>query len=173
MATFDRAKFMDVEYIHNLLKDNVDPDDVKCWFDDRAYEGEAFSKLSDSLFNVNEDEFLWVVANYISEELDEEEFLETIREQSWDVELPPLMQFISDSNQMSYVEYVDCTIKWNEDGEFEDVIIAVGKDFENMDDEPYDDEDILFYCEDVEDVIRLFNEDNGEDFYIFEYGRCE
>lgn len=173
MQKFDRAKFMDVEHIYNLLTDNVGPNDVKNWFENNAYEGGAFAKLSESLFNIDENEYIWVVASYISEELEEDEFLEVIRDERWDIPLPPMMRFLSDTADFPYIEYVNCTIKWKETGKFEDVIIAVGKDFENMDDEPYDDEDIFFYCEDAEDVVRLFNEDNGEEFYIFEYDSVE
>lgn len=57
--------------------------------------------------------------------------------------------------------YAYTTIQWKDDGREEDAIISLN----GMFNEKHDDE-ILFYCENEEELEKLKEYDNGEDFFI-------
>ena len=58
-------------------------------------------------------------------------------------------------------KYAHTTIRWKDDGCEEDAIIAVDCPFiEEID------EDILFYCDGMDEFEHLKEYDNGEDFYV-------
>lgn len=58
-------------------------------------------------------------------------------------------------------KYAHTTIRWKEDEQEEDAIIAVDCPFiEEID------EYILFYCESMDEFEHLKEYDNGEDFYV-------
>ena len=56
--------------------------------------------------------------------------------------------------------YKMCTIKFLDDCSMEEVVISIGAPY------PWDDDDIFFICDSVEDFNNLKNPNNGEDFYI-------
>lgn len=57
--------------------------------------------------------------------------------------------------------YAHTTIQWKDDGREEEAIISLN----GMFNEKHDDE-ILFYCENEEELEKLKEYDNGEDFFI-------
>lgn len=57
--------------------------------------------------------------------------------------------------------YAHTTIQWKDDGMEEEAIISLN----GMFNEKHDDE-ILFYCENEEELEKLKEYDNGEDFFI-------
>lgn len=56
--------------------------------------------------------------------------------------------------------YKSCTIQFKDSCNTEDVLISIGTP------NPWDDEDIFFTCDSIEDLNSLENPNNGEDFYI-------
>ena len=57
--------------------------------------------------------------------------------------------------------YAHTTIQWKDDGKEEEVIISLNGTFN----EKHDDE-IFFYCNNEEELEKLKEYDNGEDFFI-------
>ena len=61
--------------------------------------------------------------------------------------------------------YANCIIQWKDDAETSHKTIALCP--YHKDTFSYEkDMKILFYCEDFEDFIRLFDKYNGEDFFV-------
>ena len=83
-------------------------------------------------------------------------------------ELSKAIQWVeehSDKEQKASTEskgkYAHTTIRWKEDEREEEAIIAVACPFiEKID------EDILFYCESMDEFEHLKEYNNGEDFYV-------
>ena len=58
--------------------------------------------------------------------------------------------------------YANCRIRFDTDGNEEDVVIKLTSDEDEKDDK------IFFYCDGLDDLVRLYYGDNGEDFELIE-----
>ena len=169
MAT---KEFMDVDFI----KENLDKNDtysIKDWYEEYVCAGTEFERMADALFDVNENEFLYQVADYISDEFygDGDDFVEIIKDNNWDWELTPLQEFEYDTKD-SYVDFVTCKVRYADTGEETEMVLAVGLTAEELDDEDndylYSSEDIAFFYDNLDEVRDLFV-NGGDDWEIVEY----
>jgi hypothetical protein len=64
--------------------------------------------------------------------------------------------------------YVLAHIHWKDTNAEEDVIIKLSCDYT-----PEEDEQIFFFCNGVEDLRGLMEEDNGQEFYVTDWSYCE
>ena len=64
--------------------------------------------------------------------------------------------------------YARCRICFDTDGAEEDVIIKLVSSTEEEQEGGGDDNEIFFYCDGLDDLVRLCYEDNGEDFEVIE-----
>ena len=60
-------------------------------------------------------------------------------------------------------ECIDAVIRWKDEEEPENVVIAMHPDDGESDD------GVFFYCESVDELRELLNPDNGEDFVVIEF----
>lgn len=64
--------------------------------------------------------------------------------------------------------HAHCRICFDTDGAEEDVIIKLVSSTEDEQEGGGDDNEIFFYCDGLDDLVRLCYEDNGEDFEVIE-----
>lgn len=67
----------------------------------------------------------------------------------------------TETKKVTKHNYAHTTIQWKDDGREEEAIISLN----GMFNEKHDDE-IFFYCENEEELEKLKEYDNGEDFFI-------
>lgn len=161
--------------IRCILSDNVDSYDVRSWFENYAGFSEWGSRALDYL---DDDDIYSLVAEYIYSELAYDEFISEAVSENWDIEkeIPrKVLAEIDLAESFNTCGFVTCKIKFKDDDRAEKVVICVNKDEmdENEDGRigfsgTYADEDIFFYVDDENELLDLFDTDNGEDFTILE-----